>query len=114
MSGPGGFLHMLPADVEQAAHRMRVRAQELSDGWPGHESAIAGLESAIGTDVVGVAFRRGYDEEVAAVKGSARTVTEWLHRDADTGTISSAHYTDMDLRSLNEFQRQSPGPGVRA
>jgi hypothetical protein len=111
MTGPGDFTDMLPAELEQAAHRLGVHARELSDGWPKHESAIAGRESAIGNDVVGAAFRGVYDREMAVLKGNARAVIELLGRDADAGTKSAGHYATAELRSMAGFEGLEP-PGT--
>lgn len=114
MSGSGGFAHMEPVTVEQESHRFGMRAQELADGWRNHESAITGLEAAIGNDVVGAAFRGAYDPECAAVRESAGAVPALLQGDADAAAVSAVLYTDGDQRSRAGFQGIPPSGPSRA
>lgn len=102
--GPGSSIRVAPATVEQLLHGLIGTVRDLAEGWSARESTIAGLERAIGNDLLGAAFHGVYDREVAMVKDAARTVPELLLRRAELVTRTVLQYGELDHGSATDLQ----------
>jgi lysozyme family protein len=99
----GGQLAMDPANVAKTVHALGGVGTHLRESWRANSSKIDGSQSAIGSDVLGAAFRKVYDPDSQAVRQEAPRVSDAIEEDGRIGRMASGLYQSTDQRAHREI-----------
>lgn len=98
------FMHMWTDATEQATRGLSQNGLDLGTSWHTAKSAIAGSESGIGKDRLGVAFCGVYTADSAAARAAADPVPDLLVDDAVIGRAGVQHYRGAETASDQAFR----------
>jgi hypothetical protein len=85
--------------VDRGARVLAEGGTALGTAWRAGDSAITAGEPAIGSGVLGAAFRGGYTSTSDAVRQSAGFVAPDFAATAEAGRSSAADYAAADQRA---------------
>jgi hypothetical protein len=94
-----GFIQMDTEMVEPVMHGLTGTGEELDVGWKSCRAQVDSGEAGIGADVLGQAFRGGYEAAGAALRGTAGTLPSSLRAAAGNGMACCADYLAADARA---------------
>jgi hypothetical protein len=85
--------------VDRGARALADSGTALRTAWRDGDAAITAGEPAIGTGVLGAAFRDGYTSTSDAVRRAAGLIAPDFAATAEAGRASAADYTAADQRA---------------
>lgn len=100
----GGFLQMDPEGVEPIMRTLSDNGRQLGTAWRASQTTITGNEPAIGSDLLGQAFRGIYQAGSTAAQEAAAVIPESIMADAEVGNQCCADYIAADQRSCHAFR----------
>jgi hypothetical protein len=94
-------------DVDTIDEQLKTLAglgERLGESWHSSEQWIVSGEAGIGGDVLGQAFRAGYDTDATAVRDAARRIPASITENALMGRQALFDYQTMDAHYARDLR----------